>query len=734
MADTKHNNPLQVWAGIECTINRVKDAYYDQLLYIGHYERTTEDIAALAALGIKTLRYPILWEHHEREQSGVIDWSFATTALNALDQHGISPIVGLVHHGSGPSWASFYDGSFEDGLKNYALQVAMQYPWLEYYTPVNEPVTTARFCGLYGHWYPHRTGTEDFCRILISECKATVMAMEAIRSINPKAKLVQTEDLGKTYSTPLLKYQADYENRRRWLGFELLCGRVNRKHEGWKYLTSAGIAESELHYFLEHSTPPDIIGFNYYATSERYIDEALQHYPHHTHGGNGIHAYADVEAVRVHIDEESGLAPLLRDAWTRYGLPMAITEAHLHCSREHQCRWLQRVWQTCQKLKEEGLDIRAVTAWAAFGAFGWNNLLREPRGLYEPGIFDIRGGKPRPTALAGLVKSLAQNGECSHPVLDGHGWWEQDRRILFRKRNTHTQIVEVPITKRPLLVLGKTGTLGKAFSRVCSERNIPHVLWGRQELDITDEASIARKIAVLNPWAVINATGYVRVEDAEHESSLCFQVNCVGAIALARACADAGIQLLSFSSDLVFDGEKGSAYTESDPVRPLNMYGRSKAAAEAGILHHHPKSAVVRTSAFFSPWDEYNFVHAVLRELSGGKTFTAASDAIVTPTYVPHLVHECLDLLLDEVSGIWHLSNSGAVSWAELAKRVARQAGYSEDTIIVRTQEQLGWSALQPRNSALDSERGVKLPSLDHAMDRYFESIRIGQPNSVLVG
>src|ERR1043165_6730609 len=288
MAET-NPTPIQIWAGIECTINRVDNAYYDQLQYSGHYERCVEDINAIASLGVKTLRCPILWEYHQPRQHGEIHWDFATTALSTLRTKGIEPIVGLVHHGSGPSWVSFFDGSFDEGLRQYALHVAQRFPWVTYYTPINEPVTTARFCGLYAHWYPHRTATEDFCRILISECKATVLAMEAIRSINPNAKLVQTEDLGKTYSTPLLQYQADYENRRRWLGFELLCGRVNPSHQGWDYLITVGIGEEELRFFLEHPTPPDIMGFNYYATSERYIDEDMKHYPSHSHGGNNIH-------------------------------------------------------------------------------------------------------------------------------------------------------------------------------------------------------------------------------------------------------------------------------------------------------------------------------------------------------------------------------------------------------------------------------------------------------------
>ncbi len=725
--------PLQVWAGIECTINRVENAYHDQLRYSGHYGRCVEDIAALAGLSIKTLRYPVLWERHQPGNSGEIDWTIATQALQALREAGINPIAGLVHHGSGPEWASFYDGSFEEGLQEYAAAVASRFPWIEYYTPVNEPVTTARFCGLYGLWYPHKSATEDFCRILVSECKATVLAMQEIRAVNPAAKLVQTEDLGKTYSTPLLQYQADYENRRRWLGFELLCGRVTPLHEAWNFLTGAGIGAEALRFFEANPTPPDIMGFNYYATSERYIDEALAHYPSGTHGGNGIHEYADIEAVRVPVQDQTGLATLLRDAWKRYGLPMAITEAHLHCSREHQTRWLHRIWTTANSLRrDERINIIAVTAWAALGSFGWNKLLLKPHGDYEPGLFDVRSGKPRPTALAMLVQELAKDGTGTQPTLSGPGWWEEDSRFLYRIPETSVYSAASQ-PAQPLLILGKTGTLGRAFSRVCRQRGIAHVLWSRQDLDITDGASVLEKIAALDPWAVINATGYVRVEDAELESDRCFDVNCAGAVMVANACATLDLPLLSFSSDLVFDGEKGGPYTESDPVRPLNMYGRSKAAAEDGIRHHHPKALIVRTSAFFSPWDSHNFVHAVLRELSGGRPFHAAADVVVTPTYVPDLVNECLDLVQDEARGIWHISNGTAVSWATLAQMVAEHAGLNGALVEAVPQAAIGWKALQPANSALHTEKGLQLPSLYHALDRYFEAIQIPEIEPVFV-
>src|SRR5205085_1962500 len=141
-------------------------------------------------LGVKTLRYPVLWEKHEPEPNSIIDWSYSRSRLEQLKEAGINPIVGLVHHGSGPAFASFYNGSFAEGLAKYAAKVAEQFPWVEYYTPVNEPLTTARFCGLYGLWYPHGKTREKFLRILVEECKATVLAMQAIRKINPDAKLI----------------------------------------------------------------------------------------------------------------------------------------------------------------------------------------------------------------------------------------------------------------------------------------------------------------------------------------------------------------------------------------------------------------------------------------------------------------------------------------------------------------------------------------------------------------
>ncbi|HEX8423097.1 MAG TPA: family 1 glycosylhydrolase, partial [Pyrinomonadaceae bacterium] len=270
---------FELWAGVECTVNRVGDEFYDQLERNGHAQRIA-DHDLFATLGVRALRYPVLWERTAPEGLDRADWSWPDARLTRLRELGIRPIVGLLHHGSGPRHTSLVDPDFPTQLAAYARAVAERYPWVDAYTPVNEPLTTARFSGLYGHWYPHGRDNATFVRALVNQCRATSLAMRAIREINPQAQLVQTEDLGKTFSTRALRYQADFENVRRWVSIDLLCGRITREHTMWSYLTDeGGIGEPELEWFNAHPCPPDVLGINHYLTSERFLDERVERYP-----------------------------------------------------------------------------------------------------------------------------------------------------------------------------------------------------------------------------------------------------------------------------------------------------------------------------------------------------------------------------------------------------------------------------------------------------------------------
>ena len=706
-----------MWAGLECTINRTKDKFRDQLLYTGHYTRK-EDISTFAKLNIHALRYPVLWEHHEKRKGEKIDWTWARTQLACIAEHNITPIVGLLHHGSGPAFTNLLDLKFSDHLADYARAVASEFPWVEYYTPVNEPLTTARFSGLYGLWFPHHRKDHSFLKMLLNEVKGTIVAMKAIRSVNPNAKLIQTEDLAKIHSTKLLNYQAKFENERRWLSFDLLFGFVDQQHYLWKYLLGSGIEESELAFFIENSCTPDILGLNYYVTSERYLDDNKKLYPRCTHGGNGQHHYADVEAVRV--KDCAGIGNLLREVWARYKAPMAITEAHLSCTREEQMRWFKEIWDTSCDAVRNGIDVRAVTAWSLLGAYDWSSLLTAKRNHYEVGVYDVRNGALRPTAMTKLIKSLATTGNYHHPVLENCGWWKRD--VRFIKKNDEVSLQSSSTRKcQPLLIIGKNGTLGRVLARTCEKRNISYILLSRKDLDISRHEEILSAIDNHKPWAIINAAGYVRVDEAETQRDECFRINALGPKTLAETCRQQGVRFMTFSSDLVFDGVKPLPYLEDDLVGPLNVYGQSKAAAEKFVMKEYDSSLIIRTSAFFGPWDQYNFAHHVLSTLQSEENCHVVNDVVISPTYVPDLADAALDLFIDEVDGIWHLCNDTFLTWSDFAGELAERAGFKKDSIVGKSLTEMNWLANRPKNSAMQSTRGMKLPTLKHALDRYFK-------------
>jgi dTDP-4-dehydrorhamnose reductase len=729
----------EVWAGVECTVNRVGDKYSDQLERSGHALRI-KDLERLAELGVRRLRYPILWERTAPDGLDRIDWSWSDERMNDLQRLGVKPIVGLVHHGSGPRYTNLLDPEFPEKLAKYAAAVAQRYPWVTHYTPVNEPLTTARFSCLYGHWYPHERNALLFAKAFLAQCRGIVLSMRAIRAINPAAQLIPTEDLGKTFSTPTLAYQADFENERRWLTYDVLCGRLVRHSPMWKYFRWLGIKPRELQWFLDNQVAPELLGINHYITSERFLDERTTRYPAHLQGGNGRHIYADLEAVRVSTTGVAGPKEILREAWERYRVPIAVTEVHLGCTREEQLRWVTEVWDAAVELRSQHVDVKAITAWAAFGAFDWNSLLTCDTGSYEPGVFDLRSPKPRPTALSTMIRTLASGKTFDHPVLDTPGWWHRLDRLSYPPvKHHHEQSLSLSSRSvkrtgngsRCLLITGATGTLGQAFARICTKRGLAYHLLRRDQLDIADRDSVVNAIDRYEPWAIINAAGYVRVDDAEADAERCMRENVVGPVCLAQECERHRLPLVTFSSDLVFDGRKNEVYFESDACSPLNVYGKSKAEAELRVLEKFSKALVIRTSAFFGPWDRFNFVHAVLDTLTQGRPFYAASDITVSPTYVPDLVNAVLDLLIDGEHGIWHVANSGGVTWAEFAQLAALRAGYDTVGIEPRPGHALGFVAPRPSFTALSSERGNFMATLEDGLNRCFHEMKWGRQVNV---
>ncbi|WP_251031793.1 family 1 glycosylhydrolase [Paraburkholderia strydomiana] len=721
---------LVLWGGLECTVNRVRDRFFSQLDRNGHVTREG-DLERFASLGIQALRYPVLWERTAPRGVEHANWSWLDARLPGLRALGVEPVAGLLHHGSGPLRGGLLDPDFATHLAAFARAVAQRYPWLEHYTPVNEPNTTARFSGLYGVWHPHGTDDRTYLQALINQCKATVYSMREIRKVNSRAKLVQTDDLGKTQGTPAMAKLVAFYNERRWLSWDLLCGMIRPGHALWQYLMDAGIAVDDVLWFVDNPCPPDIIGINYYITSERWLDDRVENYPEAYRCEWYGHRLADIETARALESPTGGIGALMDEAWQRYRLPLAVTEAHIDATRQDQMRWLHEIWSAASDARERGIDMRAVTVWALLGSYDWDCLVTDDRGYYESGPFDVRGVQPRETALAALMRDLAAGRPHGHPVLDGTGWWRRPGRFLCEPVVDDARSALPlparprisPETARPILIVG-SGSLGRAFTEICEQRDLRYKKAACDDVDLTDASAIDRLIETHLPWTIIDAADLIDVDEAERtgvESLRCMPAR---ARTLAEACTRHGTQYMTFSSDFVFDGMRAHPYVETDDVSPINRFGSIMADLEAQVLCACPQALVVRTGSLFGPCDEVNFLLRALHALSQERPFEAAHDLTFSPTYVPDLVHACLDLLIDAEAGILHMSNRGAVTWAEFAIQAATIAQMDADFVHARPVRDLRFVAARPAYSVLASDRAAILPTLDSALHRYVEYLR----------
>ncbi len=409
------NHGFEIWASPEPTVARVAGAEYrDQLAETGH-DRRDGDIDLLAGLGVAATRYPVLWEKTAPVDPTVVDLSWARRRLERLRERGVDPVVTLLHHGSGPPYTSLVDPAFPELFAGYAESVARAFPWVRRWTPINEPLTTARFSTLYGHWHP--CGRDDhaaFGAAICQQALAMLLAIAAVRRHIPAAQFVLTEDLqGFTARDSSLAAYARHKHERSFLSIELVMGRVVPGHPLFVYLTDAcNVERSVLRRIAERASAPQVIGWNYYPNSERTLDR----------GVDG--SIVNLATVR---ERESGISPLplLRAAYDRLGLPFGISEVHINADAAGRRRWLAQRYADLVQLERAGLPVRMLGAWAAFGLIDWDSLLTRREGYREDGVFTFAaaGAVPRATLVSEAVAELARGD--SLVVSDEPGWWER---------------------------------------------------------------------------------------------------------------------------------------------------------------------------------------------------------------------------------------------------------------------------------------------------------------------
>lgn len=227
-----------------------------------------------------------------------------------------------------------------------------------------------------------------------------------------------------------------------------------------------------------------------------------------------------------------------------------------------------------------------------------------------------------------------------------------------------------------VLVLGATGMLGHALLECPSWRCDAVLGAGSKDADLCDPAAVTALIERTAPQWIILSAAWTDVDGCEGDPAKAMAVNCEGALNVARAAKQFGAKLLFVSTDYVFDGEGTAPYEVDHPIAPLNAYGRSKAAAEAGLREILPEVCIVRTSWLYGPAGK-SFPETILRAAESGKNLTVVDDQRGSPTYTRDLAEIIARLVRSNAAGTFHAANSGDCTWFGLAQELVKAAGLS---------------------------------------------------------
>ena len=294
-----------------------------------------------------------------------------------------------------------------------------------------------------------------------------------------------------------------------------------------------------------------------------------------------------------------------------------------------------------------------------------------------------------------------------------------------------------------ILVTGGSGQVGKALIRVLA--SVGDVFApGRDELDLTDADSIRRVMREVGPRWVVNAAAYTAVDKAESEPELAFAINAMAPAVFAAETAKIGAVVVHFSTDYVFDGSKVTAYVESDPIGPLNVYGRSKLAGEVALSAGEAAHFVFRTSWVYGATGK-NFVRSMLKFAREQEHLRIVSDQHGTPTWSFELAKMTAHVIgqiervaaqngrsLSEVAlplnGIYHASGGGATTWYGLAVQAIAEVQQLEPRARLATVEAISTAeyptpAKRPMNSLLDCTKleqmfGWRMPEWQESVAR----------------
>lgn len=405
-----------IWAsGVENTfIPQTKRGHraLDEYELINHYEYWREDLALAREVGVGAIRWGVPWYRVE-PRPGDFDWTWTDEVLPYLVHDlKIMPIIDLMHYGC-PLWLDreFVNEDYPRAVAAYAEAFARRYhDIISWYTPLNEPLMNALWSGKRGLWPPYLRGDGGYTRIMMQLARGIVRTVEAIKGVDPDARMVQVEAVGLTRAeVPELQVLAQESQAQIFLSYDLISGRVDTNHMLYSWLVRNGASLHDLAELKRRAVPLDIVGLNFYpqwSTTELHRDRAGR------------------MQSRVVEKDGAGFAELLADAHRRYDVPVMVTETSARGTHATRLRWMNESLAAIKRLRERGVPVVGYTWFPMMTMFNWHyrfgtqpaEKYRIELGLY---VLDQESGKQRwqVTPLVERFREHIEDSERSVGVL-----------------------------------------------------------------------------------------------------------------------------------------------------------------------------------------------------------------------------------------------------------------------------------------------------------------------------
>jgi beta-glucosidase/6-phospho-beta-glucosidase/beta-galactosidase len=401
-----------VWAtGIENTFvpqTRPGHRALDEYQLMGHYEHWREDLALARDLGLRAVRWGVPWYRVEPFEPGRFDWSWTDQVVPYMvEELGLTPIIDLMHYGC-PFWLrrEFSSAEYPEAVAAYAEAFARRYAGLlKWYTPLNEPIVTALYCGQRGLWPPYLRTDRGYVTVLLQVIDGIQRTVAALRAVDPEVILVHVEASGLSRAAREdLHAIAREEQARTFLPYDLLTGRVTPDHPLFAWLVRNGASPDRLLDLAAAPTPFDLMGLNFYpqwSTTQLYIDR------------RGRLAYQPVE------QDGAGFVGLIESYWERYRVPIMVTETSARGDEAIRARWLEASVTAIRALRGRGVPVLGYTWFPLFTMIDWRYRFgRGPLEEYrlELGLYTLngpQGARWNPTPLVEQFRGYVSDPEAS---------------------------------------------------------------------------------------------------------------------------------------------------------------------------------------------------------------------------------------------------------------------------------------------------------------------------------